>query len=148
GSEVLKVEGNRLSLVSDSNSIPVDSRTPLFVEGPLILKAQRVPIPSTLSVIGELQGHSLKGLISWEGIEIVEGKAQTHFPENPYFFLPWLIHTPTQATLPISPQKESGVLLTKSFQEGGVCIGDPGYLSYTIMTAGSLQEQRLPIFVA
>ncbi len=43
---------------------------------------------------------------------------------------------------------EKGVILPKSFQDNGVLIGDQGYLAYTASTASSIQEQRLPIYVA
>ncbi len=49
---------------------------------------------------------------------------------------------------PSSKQKQKEVLLSKNFQDSGVLIGDQGFLSYEIATAGSVQEQRLPIYVA
>ena len=45
-------------------------------------------------------------------------------------------------------QKEEGVLLAKGYQENGVRIGDRGYLSYTAATMGSVQEQRIPVYVS
>lgn len=41
-----------------------------------------------------------------------------------------------------------GILVPKSFKESGVLVGDQGYISYYTPTTSSVQEQRLPIFVA
>jgi lipoprotein-releasing system permease protein len=54
----------------------------------------------------------------------------------------------TKFVLPFLGPKERGVLLSKNFQDSGVLIGDQGFLSYEAATAGSVQEQRLPIYVA
>lgn len=50
--------------------------------------------------------------------------------------------------LPKDPVAGDGVLAPKSFRDAGVMLGDRGYLSYYAPTASSLQEQRLPIFIA
>lgn len=44
--------------------------------------------------------------------------------------------------------KGHGVFAPKSFRDAGVLIGDSGFISYFAPTASSLQEQRLPVFVA
>ena len=53
-----------------------------------------------------------------------------------------------EGVLPLLGDEETGVLLAKSYKESGVLIGDRGYLAYSSTTTGSLQEHRLPIFVA
>jgi lipoprotein-releasing system permease protein len=53
-----------------------------------------------------------------------------------------------QIQLPVNTDKEIGVLLAKSFADGGVQVGDRGYLSYSTQGSGALQEQRLPVFVS
>ncbi len=50
--------------------------------------------------------------------------------------------------LPTHARLGSGVLLPKSFHDNGVLVGDRGYVSYAAATTGSVQEQRLPIYVA
>lgn len=50
--------------------------------------------------------------------------------------------------LPKDGLSGDGVLLPKSFKEGGVLVGDRGYLSYLAPTTSTVQEQRVPIFVA
>ena len=41
-----------------------------------------------------------------------------------------------------------GVLLPRNFRDGGILAGDRGYLSYMAPTTSTIQEQRVPIFVA
>ncbi len=41
-----------------------------------------------------------------------------------------------------------GVLVAKNFKSHGVLVGDRGYLSYYAPTASSVQELRIPIYVA
>lgn len=48
---------------------------------------------------------------------------------------------------PSLKRNEHGVLLSKNFQDSGVLIGDQGFLTYETATAGSVQEQRIPIYV-
>lgn len=50
--------------------------------------------------------------------------------------------------LPKDPLIGEAVLLPRSFKDGGALIGDQGYLSYYSPTPSSVQEQRIPIFVA
>jgi ABC-type lipoprotein release transport system permease subunit len=40
------------------------------------------------------------------------------------------------------------ILLPKSFREAGALAGDQGYLSYLSPTPSSVQEQRIPVFIA
>lgn len=41
-----------------------------------------------------------------------------------------------------------GILIPRSFKEGGVLIGDQGFLSYYSPTPTTIQEQRVPVYVA
>ena len=54
----------------------------------------------------------------------------------------------TQPLLRVNEELETSILLAKSYQDSGVLVGDRGYLSYSGATASSVQEHRLPIFVA
>jgi lipoprotein-releasing system permease protein len=51
-------------------------------------------------------------------------------------------------TLPRDPIAGEGVLLPKAFRDAGVRLGDSGSILYYAPTASSVQEQRLPIYVA
>ncbi len=50
--------------------------------------------------------------------------------------------------LPEDFEGASGIVLPKGFQEHGALIGDRGYFSYPAATATSVQELRLPVYVA
>lgn len=49
---------------------------------------------------------------------------------------------------PVKVDAEDSVLLPRSFKEGGVLLGDQGFLSYYSPTASTVQEQRIPIKIA
>ncbi len=46
------------------------------------------------------------------------------------------------------PKFGHGVLVPQSFKEAGVLIGDRGYVSYPSLTSSTVQEQRIPIYIA
>lgn len=50
--------------------------------------------------------------------------------------------------LPSDEKLGDGILLPKSFRNGGVLIGDQGHLTYFAPTLSSIQEQRVPIYVS
>ncbi len=135
-------------------TIEIPSQTPLIVDGPMALKGSLVKeslegvqrlSDLRFAVQTTLQGISLKGNIAWDGVEIAEAEVQTQFASS----LPWVGHLENgEAVLPVNEEKETGVLLAKNFQDNGVMVGDRGYLSYSTSTTSSIQEQRLPIFVA
>ncbi len=106
-----------------------------------------------LEVITHLQGHALRGIIPWEGLEVHDSRTTTTFTQMPKVSPFWMYQVQakeksSEGFLPKSPSNEFGVLLPKNFQDNGVLIGDKGYFSYSASTASSLQEQRLPIWVA
>ncbi len=110
-------------------------QTPIFLERDILFnaevvkesieKAQRLS-DICLRVSGNLAGISLKGEIPWNEVEIVESC--------------W--------SSPLISSKGHGILLSKQFIDSGVLLGDRGWLVYPGITAGSLQEQRLPVFVS
>ena len=117
-------EGNKLIFENKTLVKPVS----LFVEEGMTFKAGK-PSENELKfpVTASLQGHTLQGAIAWDGLEVAEVEKKL--------------------TLPTLGAQERGVLLSKNFQDSGVLIGDQGFLAYEIATAGSVQEQRLPIHV-
>lgn len=50
--------------------------------------------------------------------------------------------------LPFDLVAGDGVMIPKNFKEAGIFVGDRGYLSYYAPTTSTVQEQRIPIFVA
>lgn len=52
------------------------------------------------------------------------------------------------SSLPSLQEFGDGILLPKNFKEVGVRIGDRGHLTYYTPTPSTVQEQRVPVFVA
>ncbi len=122
----------------------ISVHTPLLADGPLQLNVEESFLagPLRFKVKADLQGVILKGDVGLEGLEIAKAK----FVEKDGASTPWI--SGAAPLLPINEEKETGVLLAKSFLDNGVMIGDRGYLSYSSATSSSLQEHRLPIFVS
>ncbi len=139
----------------DGSSHELSLSTPLFVEGILTLDATLTPpaFDTALSlrdlrfeVATTLQGRSLKGQLPWDGIEISQAEPRIEFEESPMTPPPWPYSVHSEAHLPDSD--EPAVVLPKNFQKSGVKMGDVGYFSYGAATTSSVQEQRLPLYVA
>lgn len=146
---------NGTSLLFNEELVPPTA--PLFIEDGLEFKATFLPSSIKtakqlrdlkFSVAGSLQGKPLKGELAFDGIEIADGDAKTQFDTKPTFAPLWSYSLKEKIVLPQIVAKERGILLAKNFQDGGVRIGDSGYLSYQAATASGPQEQRLPVYVA
>ncbi len=121
-------EGNKLIFENK----PLTKLVPLFIEEGMTFNTDKTPEPLKelkFHVKTSLQGHTLEGNIPWDGLEIAE------------------VEKKGPITLPSFGPEERGVFLSKNFQDSGVLIGDQGFLAYEAATAGSVQEQRLPIRV-
>lgn len=158
----IKKQEGKISFISAEDTFTLASSFPLFSEDILhfhvdldphsILSAERGR-DLVLKAKTKLQGKTLEGMIAWEALEIEHCEAKTFFSSSPSIHPLWTYSIQKSASnslsaLPANDQEESGVILPKGFQDNGVLIGDRGYLSYTSTTASSLQEQRLPVYVA
>lgn len=139
------------------NNQEVFSSLPIFAEQPIDFQAQL--IKSSLetakkledlrfTVEGSLNEIPLKGEIAWKGLEIADASIHANFSQKPVTAPFWVHGIGQKLVLPSLSSKEKGILLSKQFHETGIRIGDRGYLAYPAATAGALQEQRLPVFVA
>jgi lipoprotein-releasing system permease protein len=119
---------------------------PLLVEGPIHFKVDRMSqVGSALrdllfDVKAEIQGIPVQGTIPFQDVHISKATPLYNSSKTP-----WI---QPNGSLQVNERGETGVLLAKNFQESGVMMGDPGYLSYSSATASGLQEHRLPIFVS
>lgn len=149
---VLQIQQGQLNFITKTKDCyPVPPSIPLIVEGDLSLKGALVEESLSFAkrleeiqfaVSSHLQGIALEGKIHWDGVEIADADCALQANAlTPYWAKP-------NAPLPINEEKEAGILLAKNFQDNGVLVGDRGYLSYSTSTTGSIQEQRLPVFVA
>lgn len=95
---------------------------------------------------GNIQGTPLVGTANYERLEIDEA----HPIERVSDSHPLWLHADKEGkvVIPTDQLFGDGVLVAKHFQNSGVRIGDRGYLSYYTPTASSMQEQRIPIYVA
>ncbi len=145
-------QSGALKFVDAQGERIVDANAPLLTERGLTFRA--VPNSASiqnaknltdvlLKVQGTLQGISIQGEIHWDGLEIAKAEPKTHFAKTPNTPPLWAYSVDKKGVLPAN-----GVLLAKSFESAGVCVGDQGYLAYSAPTISSIQEQRLPIFVA
>ncbi len=134
----------------NQDAVMVPSLLPLFVEGDLRLQVQDTLFSKDIQRMQDirfkvktiLQKIPLSGMISWENLEV--SRAVFHTSDHTM----WPYTEGKRIHLPINDEKETGVLLAKNYRDNGVMIGDRGYLSYNSTSVSSMQEQRLPIFVA
>lgn len=139
-------EGSDLMLEDSSgNREKISNSTPILTVGPIELDVEDSIFKDLFifKVKTVLQGVLLRGEVDLNGLEI----SKADFLSNSGSGTPW-ISLKTIPQLPVNEEKETGVLLAKSFLDSGVMIGDRGYLSYSSTTSSSLQEHRLPIFVS
>lgn len=108
------------------------------------LKEKKILFPYTLGI----QNKTIKGLTEWKTIELTSIQPKTNFNEAAVSKVIWPYFINNSIKLPSDKDKDQPVLLPKNFKDSGVLIGDRGYLSYSLATASSIQEQRLPIYVA
>jgi len=131
-------------------AVIVPALLPLFVEGAMRLQVQDTLFSKDIQKMQDirfqvkttLQKIPLSGVIPWENLAV--SQAAFHSSNA----APWPYYEEKRIHLPINDEKETGVLLAKNYRDNGVMIGDRGYLSYNSATVSSMQEQRLPIFVA
>src|SRR3989338_329579 len=90
--------------------------------------------------------------LGWDELEISHVEVKRHFEEMPTTLPPWVFFIKQKGKdvlyLPGDAMGRQGILLPKSYQDSGVKVGDQGSFSFGARTASSVQEQRLPFFVA
>lgn len=101
-----------------------------------------------------IQGSPLNGEIRYGNLQIGKATLNSIFTKAPEASPFWMYalesskDEPLELALPAIEGMGEGVLLPKGFHLSGVRLGDSGYLSYYAPTISSVQEQRIPIFVA
>lgn len=151
-------QGDKLIYMShEGKTCEMGLAIPLFAEEPLSMQASlRSPDLDQVRALSDLkfdvsfmlQGHLLKGMIPWDGVEIEKATLQTEFDKAPTHPPPWTYWVGNRAVLPQGAKGAATVLLPKNFQVNKVRVGDSGYFSYNAATTSASQEQRLPVYVA
>lgn len=104
---------------------------------------------STLSLLieGKVQNTTIAGQASFDHLEIAQALPVDNSPAFWIYQCPGGgCRIPSAATGAI-PFGE-GLLIAKHFKTNGVMLGDRGYLSYYAHSGSSMQEQRIPVYVA
>lgn len=148
----LKIENKKIEVrLADGAFKPLSGRTPVTLEGSTVLPVGLDPSFSNIKNIQEvqfsvnapLQGYFLKGKLPLGRLEIAQINMR-NAPNNTLF-----AHSSNQGLLlPKDPSVGEAILLPKVFKETGALIGDHGYLSYYSPTPSTVQEQRIPVFIA
>jgi lipoprotein-releasing system permease protein len=154
----LQTTENRLKVWREGNQLYIEDfhgkkeqlplHTPLLTDKEIRLKVNETQIrdtdPLVFKINAMLQGIPLNGEVTLQGLEVSSAEFLKNQIQTPWYSL----QKGSSFSLPVTEEKETGVLLAKSFLENGVMIGDRGYLSYSSTTSSSVQEHRLPIFVS
>lgn len=160
----LKIDENHLSLIfADGSESDLPSHTNIYLLEGSILPAKLVENSifeardgSSLRFLVnfKIQGAPISGEIPYGNLQIAKASFNSQFANQPETAPFWVYalqgskHTPEQLYLPSIEGFGEGILLPKGFQGSGVLLGDTGYLSYFAPTISSVQEQRIPVFVA
>lgn len=147
-------KGTIEQLTDDGMHKPVGSWVPLIAMGPLTLTSEviessltkaKAPTSVRFHIKGTLQGHPLSGTVPLGSLEISSARLTKESTS------PIAARVASQTTGIIMPSANSNgepLLVPKGFREGGVLLGDRGYLAYYSPTPSAMQEQRIPVYVA
>ena len=130
-------------LLEDMTSISLDA--PITFKTKLInnsIDAAKRISHVQFNVEGIIQGKKIKGILPFADMDIELFELVKN--SSPLF---WATQNDGKIQLPVRDGKQ-GVILPKALRKSGALIGDEGHLIYTIQTATSMTEQRLPVFVA
>ncbi len=156
---LLTIQAGGCSFSTGQQTFQLDPMTPIGLLGSFELKAELLQscLAQALSfedlrfkVSGTIQGAPFTTETEGKNVRLSQASSLSLFDKTTAD-VPWVHRVQgdkPRFVLPISHTGAYGVVIARSFQEGGVRLGDPGYLGYQTLTTGSLQEQRIPIFVA
>ena len=165
-SGVLVIKNQMHSFISNKVEFPLSKKIPLFLAGASPFSADLISqsiahagrIQDLLfNVSIPIQGSVLKGKIPYKNVEISEAKishlgsdSTLQSEQQLPFWMDSIVHENGEISylLPNDPDIGEGIALPKSFRDAGVFIGDQGSLSYLSPTTSTLQEQRIPVYVA
>ncbi len=142
--------------------VELPAYVPISIEPDLALPASLVPSSlDTASKTGDLlfdvsfslQNVPFKGRASYGPLKIHKVQVIDTLTSQPEKIPFWLYQIKEKDRflylgLPSDPSLGEGVLLPRPFRDTGVLAGDRGFISYMTPTASTVQEQRIPIFVA
>jgi lipoprotein-releasing system permease protein len=155
---ILRIHNGQLTLsVEQAAPQILPPRTRLLVSASTVLQAQlkkpslttaRRPGDLQFRVSVDLQGNRLSGTVRLHGLQVDTFETQTQFAKAPEAPPAWIHRVGSALVLPNQPLVGDAVLLPKPFQDVGILVGDRGYLSYQSPSISTMQEQRVPVYVA
>lgn len=155
----LSPKGNFLNQSTSVAQRPISHLLPIMIDDSVIIDAEvdKSSISSATDVSKVafkmqflVQGKLLSGISSLGSLHIE--KATTN--KSPSEITPplWTHAKPhlslAEISLPTIDGIGDGILLPKSFREGGAHLGDIGALSYYGLTASTVQELQIPVYIA
>ncbi|SCA63908.1 hypothetical protein SCG7086_BI_00100 [Chlamydiales bacterium SCGC AG-110-P3] len=142
----------RKTLTFENNAIaPLPDRVPVAAAGRMLMRAEL--IPDSIDTAETLEEVQFTIQLTVHQMEIARARPTEYFSSTPSTPPFWLHYTADDGkgllpVLPRDPQVGDGILISKTFRENDVRLGDRGYLSYYMPTTSSVQEQRIPVYVA
>jgi lipoprotein-releasing system permease protein len=142
---------------ADGTSQPLLLNTPLILEAGTVLRAQfeseslaraRHRDELRFNVETEAQGLRLAGSTALSSLRIHTVIGQEKSDADAQWALRYTLDDRDRARLPVEEEWGAPILVARGYRKNGMALGDRGYLSYFAPTATSVQEQRLPIYVA
>ncbi len=133
-------------------------QAPLPRSVPLVLP-QQVPLPA--EIVPESQAHAqrredlrfrlsfviqdipVQGVVNYQQLRVSQFSGNQADHETP-----WVRSLEKEVILPPDSAGGEPLLLPRQFREAGLLIGDRGSIAYQTQTTSSVQEQRIPFFVA
>jgi lipoprotein-releasing system permease protein len=109
---------------------------------PASLKGAREAADLRFQVALSLQGAAFAGSVPYTHLKI--GQAEVQEQGQPL----WLHKEENRFVLPRDEEAGYGILLSHTYRDHDVRIGDRGYLGYYASSPSSMQEQRIPVYVA
>jgi lipoprotein-releasing system permease protein len=94
-----------------------------------------------------IQNLPYSAAVAMQGLQLLEA-IEAAGKSSPYMIYKNIEDTQEIWSFPTNTEWGEPILLPKSFRDAGVRIGDQGFITYIAPTASSIQEQRLPIFIA
>ncbi len=154
GKPWFKIEGKEVEPLSPRLTIALEGDLPLsasLVESSIEQAARPSLVQFRLSFY--LQGIPFHGEVPYGSLQIAKADFQNTFSEalataEPFWMYEWEEKDTRHFVLPASATLGEGILLPRNFREAGILMGDRGFLAYMTPTTSSIQEQRIPIFVA
>lgn len=154
----LRIKESQLALINvkgDEIALPIGTRVILpggvtftaQLDGDSLASAVR-PQDVQFHITAAIQGTTLTGKVRYQGLAVDKFLTTTTWAEAPAESPPWMHQVANKLVLPAQSSVGEAVLLPKAFLDVGVFVGDRGYLSYQAPSVSTMQEQRVPIYVA